>query len=114
MNKLPRATTLLHRNALYLSWAICLASAAIIAFMLGTGAITEASQSCLNRWLAIGPAPLPLSIVGISVAAVALNLFWTIKRGGGSKEGAIHTIAPLASVVVLTVAALILAAPLIA
>lgn len=111
MNKLPQATTLLRRNALYLSWAICIASAAIIAFMLGTGAITGASQSCLDRWLAIGPAPLSLSIVSISVAAVALNLFWTIKR---SEEGAIHTIAPLASVVVLTVAALILAAPLIA
>ncbi len=110
MNKLPQATTLLRRNALYLS----IASAAIIAFMLGTGAITEASQSWLNRWLAIGPAPLPLSTVIVSIAAVALNLFWTIKRRGGSKEGAIHTIAPLASVVVLAVAALILAAQFIA
>lgn len=114
MNKLPQATTLLCRNALYLSWAICIASAAIIAFLLGTGAITGASQSWLNRWLAIGPAPLPLSTAIVSIAAVALNLFWTIKRRGESKEGAIHTIAPLASVVVLTVAALILAAPLIA
>ncbi len=114
MNKSPQTTTLLRRNALYLSWAICIASTAIIAFMLGTGAITEASQSLLNRWLAIGPAPLSLSIVSISVAAVALNLFWSIKRRGGSKEGSIHTIAPLASVVVLTVAALILAAQFIA
>lgn len=114
MNKSPQATTLLRRNALYLSWAICISGAAILAFILGTGAIPGASQSCLNRWLTIGPVPLPLSIVSISVAAVALNLFWTIKRRGGSKEGAIHTIAPLASVVVLTVAALILAAPLIA
>lgn len=114
MNKSPQATTLLRRNALYLSWTICIASAAIIAFLLGTGTIAEASQGCLDRWLAIGPVTLPLSIVSNSVAAVALNLFWTIKRRGGSKEGAIHTIAPLASVVVLTVAALILAAPLIA
>lgn len=114
MNKLPQATTLLRRNALYPSWAICIASASIIAFLLGTEAITGASQSWLNRWLAIVPVPLPLSIVSISVAAVALNLFWTIKRRGGSEEGAIHTIATLASVVVLTVAALILAAPLIA
>lgn len=114
MNKSPQATTLLRRNAFYLSWTICIASAAIIAFMLGSGAIPGASQSSLDRWLAIGPVPLPLSIASISVAAVALNLFWTIKRRDGSEEGAIHTIAPLASVVVLTVAALILAAPLIA
>lgn len=104
MNKPPQVTTLLRRNTLYLSWAICIASAAILAFILGTGAITGASQSWLNRWLAIGPVPLPLSIVSISVAAVALNLFWTIKRRGGSEEGAIHAIAPLASIVALAVA----------
>lgn len=109
MNKLPQATTLLRRNVLYPSWAICIASASIIAFILGTGATPGASQSYLNRWLAIGPIPLPLSIVSISVAAVALNLFWTIKRRDGSEEGAIHTIAPLASVVVLTVAAPLIA-----
>lgn len=104
MNKPPQATSFLHRNALYLSWAICLAGAALAAFTLEAGATAEISQSWLNRWLAIGPVPLPLSIVSISVAAVALNLFWTIKRRGGSEEGAIHAIAPLASAAALAIA----------
>ena len=59
MNKLPQATSFLRRNALYLSWAICLAGAALAAFTLEAGATAGISQSWLNRWLAIGPVPLP-------------------------------------------------------
>ena len=97
MNKLPQATSLLRRNALYLSWAICLAGAALAAFTLEAGA----SQSWLNRWLAIGPVPLPLSTAIASTAAVTLNLFWSVKKKGEFENGLVRVIAPLASVVAL-------------
>ena len=105
MNKLPQATSLLRRNALYLSWAICLAGAALAAFTLEAGATAGISRSWLNRWLAIGPVPLPLSTSIASTAAVTLNLFWSVKeKGGFEKNGLVRVIAPLASVVALAIA----------
>lgn len=104
MNKLPQATSLLRRNALYLSWAICLAGAALAAFTLEAGATAEISQSWLNRWLAIGPIPLPLSTAIVSIAAVTLNLFWSVKKKGEFENRLVRMIAPLASVVALAVA----------
>lgn len=101
MNKLPQATSLLRRNALYLSWAICLAGAALAAFTLGAGTTAGTSQSWLNRWLAIGPVPLPLSTAIVSIAAVTLNLFWSVKKKGEFENGLVRVIAPLASVVAL-------------
>lgn len=103
MNKLPQATSFLRRNALYLSWAICLAGAALAAFTLEAGATAEISQSWLNRWLAIGP-PLPLSTAIASIAAVTLNLFWSVKKKGKFENGLVRVIAPLASIVALAVA----------
>ena len=104
MNKLPQATSLLRRNALYLSWAICLAGAALAAFTLEAGATAGMSRSWLNRWLAIGPVPLPLSTSIVSIAAVTLNLFWSVKEKGGFENGLVRMIAPLASIVALAVA----------
>lgn len=104
MNKLPQATSLLRRNTLYLSWAICLAGAALAAFTLEAGATAGTSQSWLNRWLAIGPVPLPLSTAIASIAAVTLNLFWSVKKKGEFENGLVRMIAPLASIVALAVA----------
>lgn len=101
MNKLPQATSLLRRNALYPSWAICLAGAALAAFTLEAGATAGISQNWLNRWLAIGPVPLPLSTAIVSIAAVTLNLFWGVKEKGEFENGLVRVIAPLASVVAL-------------
>ena len=104
MNNPPQATSFLRRNALYLSWAICLASAALAAFTLEAGATAGTSQSWLNRWLAIGPVPLPLSTAIASIAAVTLNLFWSVKKKGEFENGLVRMIAPLASIVALAVA----------
>lgn len=101
MNKLPQATSFLRQNALYLSWAICLAGAALAVFTLEAGATARISQNWLNRWLAIGPVPLPLSTAIVSIAAVTLNLFWSVKEKGEFKNGLVRVIAPLASVVAL-------------
>lgn len=104
MNKPPQATSFLRRNALYLSWAICLAGAALAAFTLEAGATAEISQSWLNRWLAIGPVPLPLSTAIVSIAAVTLNPFWSVKKKGEFENRLVRVIAPLASVVALVIA----------
>lgn len=104
MNKLPQATSFLRRNALYLSWAICLAGAALAAFTLEAGTTAGTSQNWLNRWLAIGPVPLPLSTAIASIAAVTLNLFWSVKKKGEFENGLVRMIAPLASIVALAVA----------
>lgn len=104
MNKLPQATSLLRRNALYLSWAICLAGAALAAFTLEAGATAGISQSWLNRWFAIGPVPLPLSTAIVSIAAVTLNLFWSVKGKGEFENGLVRMIAPLAGVAALAIA----------
>ena len=106
MNKLPQATSLLRRNALYLSWAICLAGAALAAFTLEAGATAEISQNWLNRWLAIGPVPLPLSTAIASIAAVTLNLFWSVKKKGEFENRLVRMIAPLASAAALAIAIL--------
>ena len=104
MNKLPQATSFLRRNALYLSWAICLAGAALAAFTLEAGATAGTSQSWLNRWLAIGPVPLPLSTAIASTAAVTLNLFWSVKEKGEFEYRLVRIIAPLASAAALAIA----------
>lgn len=104
MNKLPQATSFLRRNALYLSWAICLAGAALAAFTLEAGATAGISQSWPDRWLAIGPVPLPLSTSIVSIAAVTLNLFWSVREKGEFENGLVRMIASLASIVALALA----------
>lgn len=105
MNKPSQVTSPLRRNALYPSWAICLAGAALAAFTLEAGAGAGIiSQSWLNRWLAIDPVPLPLSTSIVSIAAAILNLFWSVKKKGKFENGLVRVIAPLASVVALAVA----------
>lgn len=51
--------------------------------------------------MAIGPVPLPLSTSIVSIAAVTLNLFWSVKEKGEFENGLVRVIAPLASVVAL-------------